>query len=424
MTAAVTCLFAAAGCVTSQGSEGDGGSASIQFLAFGEPEELRAFRNIITAYKNVEPDVDVQLVETSDRTDLIARLSTSIAGGNPPDVFLLNYRFYGQFAAKGALEPLTERFETTEAFEPEDFYEEALEAFRWEGEQMCLPQNISSLVVYYNRTMFQEQGVSEPEPGWQWRDMVEKAKALTRDEDGDGKIDVYGLGVEASIIRLAPFVWSNGGEVVDDFENPTRFTLDEVNATDAMAEFFALRRVHGVIPTEEELESEDDESRFLNGRSAMVLDSRRSTPAFRTITEFDWDIAPLPILKQPAGILHSDAYCIPAGSKNKDASWRFMEFALGPEGQRIAARTGRTVPSLKAVANSDAFLDPDKKPAASRVFLDTIPQIRRVPNISTWPEIEDATAGIFEVAMYDDLPPALIAQQVDEATRTLFERAE
>lgn len=423
LTALALALALAAGC-GGAGPAGEGASSSLQFLVFGEPEELRAYRDIITAFREVEAGVEVQLVEASDRSDLIARLSTSIAGGNPPDVFLLNYRFYGQFAAKGALEPVAERLDASEAFEPEDFYEEALEAFRWKGEQMCLPQNVSSLVVYYNRTLFGEEGVAEPEPGWQWRDMVEKAKLLTLDRDGDGTVDVYGLGVEPSVIRLAPFVWSNGGELVDDLERPTRFTLDDVRATDAMAEFFALRRVHGVIPSEEELESEDDESRFLNGRAAMVLSSRRSTPVFRTITDFDWDVAPLPILGRPAGILHSDAYCLTAGSDAKDAAWRFVEFALGPEGQRIAAGTGRTVPSLKAVANSDAFLGSDAKPASSRVFLDTIPHIRRVPSISTWPEIEDATAGIFEVAMYDDVPPAVIAQQVDEATRALFARAE
>jgi multiple sugar transport system substrate-binding protein len=423
LTALALALALAAGC-GGAGPAGGGGPSSLQFLVFGEPEELRAYRDIITAFREVEPGVEVQLVEASDRSDLIARLSTSIAGGNPPDVFLLNYRFYGQFAAKGALEPVAERLDASEAFEPEDFYEEALEAFRWKGEQMCLPQNVSSLVVYYNRTLFREEGVAEPEPGWQWRDMVEKAKLLTLDRDGDGTVDVYGLGVEPSVIRLAPFVWSNGGELVDDLERPTRFTLDDLRATDAMAEFFALRRVHGVIPSEEELESEDDESRFLNGRAAMVLSSRRSTPVFRTITDFDWDVAPLPILGRPAGILHSDAYCLTAGSDAKDAAWRFVEFALGPEGQRIAAGTGRTVPSLKAVANSDAFLGSDAKPASSRVFLDTIPHIRRVPSISTWPEIEDATAGIFEVAMYDDVPPAVIAQQVDEATRALFARAE
>ena len=50
--------------------------------------------------------------------------------------------------------------------------------------------------------------------------MIDKAKKLTNDMDGDGKTDQYGLGVEASIIRLAPLVWSNGGEIVNSAEEP------------------------------------------------------------------------------------------------------------------------------------------------------------------------------------------------------------
>ena len=61
-----------------------------------------------------------------------------------------------------------------------------------------------------------------------------------------------------------------------------------------MQKFFDLRREHLVIPTEQEVEAEDDETRFPNGRVAMVLSSRRATPTFRTITAFDWDVAPLP----------------------------------------------------------------------------------------------------------------------------------
>ena len=76
---------------------------------------------------------------------------------------------------------------------------------------------------------------------------------------------------------------------------------------------------------------------------------------------------------RPRSVLHSDAYCITAGSDAKDAAWRFLEFALGPEGQRIAAGSGRTVPSLRSVAESDAFLDPEADPAHSQVFLEQIP---------------------------------------------------
>ncbi|MDQ3379870.1 MAG: sugar ABC transporter substrate-binding protein [Actinomycetota bacterium] len=403
---------------------GEGQSGEIRFLVFGEPAELQAFRSVVKEFRTVEPDITVTLVEASDRNDLIARLSTSFAGGEPPDLFLINYRFFGQFAVRGVLEPIEGRLEGSDAFDADDFYAKALDAFRLDGELVCLPQNISSLVVYYNRDLFAKAGVQEPTPGWTWDEMVEKAIALTRDENGDGNVDQYGLGVEPTLIRIAPFVWSNGGELVDDEAQPTRFTLDSPAADAALRAFFDLRQLHLVVPTEEEIESEDDETRFLNGRTAMVLSSRRATPTFRTITAFDWDVAPLPRHKKQAGILHSDAYCMTSASKEKDAAWRFMEFALGPEGQRITARSGRTVPSLIEVSRSEAFLDPTAKPASSRVFLDTIPFIRRVPNISTWPEIENASEGILEGGLYESVPSAEVTRQLNARTRGMFARAE
>jgi multiple sugar transport system substrate-binding protein len=410
------------------GDGGDGGgedlSGEVSFLVFGEPEELKAYRAVVDAFEKIEPDVTVKLIEASDREDLLARLSTSFAGGTPPDLFLLNYRFYGQFAARDVLEPIESRLDDSDAFDQEDFYPQALDAFRFDGKLVCLPQNISSLVVYYNRDLFEQAEVPEPEPGWTWDDMVQKAIKLTRDTNGDGDIDQHGLGVEPSVIRIAPFVWSNGGELVDDEQAPTRFSLDTPEATEAMQKFFDLRREHLVIPSEQEVEAEDDETRFQNGREAMVLSSRRATPTFRTITAFDWDVAPLPRHDEQAGILHSDAYCLTKASDDKDAAWAFMEFALGEEGQRITAQSGRTVPSLKAVAQSSAFLDPSLKPAHSKVFLDTIPVIRRVPTISTWPEIEDASEAILEQGLYRGVPAERVAKQLVDRTAPIFERAE
>ena len=432
---AIVVLPVASGC----GGDSDGGSSgSIRFLVFGDPPEINAYRTLITSFSEAEPDIDVQLIEASDREDLIARLSTSLAGGSPPDLFLMNYRFYGQFAARGVLEPLEPYAEDSEEFELGEFYPQAVDAFRWDEEVTCLPQNISSLVVYYNRDLFKRFQVPLPKDGMPWAEFVALASQMTRDKNGQPVVgadpdlprpntapaEIYGLGVEASIIRLAPFVWSNGGEVVDDEEAPTRFTLDSPDAKQAIDAFFQLRTLHGVVPTDQEIEAEDDESRFTNGRLAMLLSSRRSVPTFREAAKFDWDIVSLPVFRQPAGILHSDAYCMTKASGAKDAAWRFVEYALGPEGAPVVARTGRTVPSLKSVAESDAFLDPAAKPANSRVFLDGIEHIRRVPTISTWPEIEDASAGILENGMYLGRPLDQVLADLDEATRPLFERAE
>ena len=412
-----------------------GGSGEVRFLLFGDPEEIGAYRELVGAFEEEAPDIGVQIIEASDRTDLIARLSTSFAGGSPPDVFLLNYRYYGQFAARGVLEPLEERVQSSDEFELADFYDVAIDAFRWEGELMCLPQNISSLVVYYNVDLFEQYGGRKPHAGWTWNEMLGAAQALTVDSNGRpiraGDPDaggrtaaIYGLGVEPSLIRIAPFVWSNGGELVDDTERPTRLALDTPEALTAVSEFLDLGIAYGVIPSDVEVEAEDDEARFANGRLAMLFSSRRSTPTFRTITDFEWDVAPLPVHREPAGILHSDAYCMTKASERKDDAWRFIEFANSPEGQRIIARTGRTVPSLIEVSRSDAFLDPSAPPRSSHVFLDGVEHIRRVPTISTWPEIEDAAAGVLENGLYLGQPAEQVLRELDRVTRPLFARAQ
>jgi multiple sugar transport system substrate-binding protein len=423
--AGLAATLLAVGAAACGGSGGSKVSGEVQFLTFGDPEELQAFRNVIKGFTAVEPAVKVNLIEASDRDDLIARLSTSIAGGNPPEVFLINYRFFGQFAAKGALEDLEDRLAGSNAFSENNFYAPALDAFRFgEGNRItCLPQNASSLVVYYNRDLFSKYGVAEPKADWTWKEFTDTAVKLTKDTNGDGKTDIYGVGIEPQLIRLAPFLWSNGANLVK--EDLSGFDLATPEAAEVLDEFFKLRVNYEVIPTEEEVESEDDEARFMNGRTAMLFDSRRAVPGLRTIKAFDWDAAPLPRFKEPASILHSDAYCMPKAATNKDAAWRFIEFALGEDGQRIASEAGRTVPSLKKVAESDAFLDPDKKPKNSQVFLDAIEHMRAVPSISTWPEIEDAAEPVLEEAMYEEeASPSEIASQIEAKTKALFERAE
>ena len=405
------------------GSESGDQSNRITVMVAGDPEEIEAYRAVVDAFDGSQDEIDAELLPFAERDELIARLSTSIAGGQPPDLFLMNYRYYGQFAARGALEPLEPYLRDSVVFSSEDFFDTAMTPFEWVGEQICLPQNVSSLVVYYNADLFEAGEVALPRDGWTWEDMVSIAETLTRDEDGDGATDIYGLGVDPEIIRIAPFVWSNGGTLVDDDASPTQFSLD-AKAVVAMQRFFDLRTVQGVTPTDEEAEAEDLESRFLNGRLAMLMESRRVVPTFRTIDAFAWDVAGLPSLGSPVSVLHSDAYCMTAASDAKDAAWRFMEFALGPEGQRITSEAGRTVPSLRSVAGRDAFLDPDADPAHAQVFLDQIPSLRAVPVISTWPEIEDTANGLLEEAYYGGGQALEVAVELATQTRDQFARAE
>ena len=215
LTAACAAFVAATAFVAASCGGSDAPSGSVRLLVFGDPPEIAAYRTLIRAFEEDEPEISVQLVEASDREDLIARLSTSIAGGSPPDLFLMNYRFYGQFAARGALEPLEEYVEGSDVFSIDDFYPQAVDAFRWDGRVTCMPQNISSLVVYYNRDLFERFKVAMPTDEMGWNEFLSRAAELTRDANGrliragdpdagGATAEIYGLGVEPSLIRITP----------------------------------------------------------------------------------------------------------------------------------------------------------------------------------------------------------------------------
>ncbi len=326
----------------------------------GIPRSWRRTRSWSPRSRSLTRTIQLDLIHIPDQDDYRQRLALDFAAGTPADVVLLNYRSYGQFAAQGALEPLGPYLDASEVIQPADFYAQALDPFHWKGVLTCIPQNLSSLVVYYDKALFDAAGLAYPADDWTWDEFLATAKALTKDIDGDGQTDQFGLGTEASILRLAPFIWQNGGELVvlNEKGAPIRLALDTPAAHEAFQWFVDLQVEHHVVPNAEEEAAEDSESRFQNGRTAMYLNSRRTTPTFREITGFDWDVAALPREVEPAGVLHSDGYCMTAAATDKDAAWTFIEFANSPEGQTIIAGTGRTVPSLVDVSTSEAFLDP------------------------------------------------------------------
>jgi multiple sugar transport system substrate-binding protein len=415
--------------VTGARAQDDGElTGSISFGFWGDPAEAGAYEELVAEFEARNPGVEVAIEYVPDSGDFYARLATGYAAGDVPDVFLINYRRYGQFAAAGALTPVGPMLAESTVISAEDYYPEPMESFTYEGELVCLPQNLSSLVVYYNRDLFDAAGVPYPADGWTWDDFLAAAKALTVDTDGDGASDQFGVGIEPSLIRAVPFIWQAGGELVDDLHQPTELTLDTPEAREALQFLIDLNLVHHVVPSEADVLAQSLEDRFMAGNVAMLFQSRRVVPTLREIEDFTWDVGPLPRQAEAAGILHSDAYCLSASTEDVEAAWAFIEFANGPEGQPIAAAVGRTVPSLRSVAESPVFLGPNggvatgteedrnNPPASARVYLDTVSEIRRVPSTATWPEVERAFNDEFSLAFYGAVP-------LDDAIATIQERA-
>lgn len=400
----------------------DGAQTTVRFMVWGDPPEQEAFRQVIVGFEETAPDVKIELIALPSSGDLMTRLTTDFAAGVPPDVFLLNYRRMAQFANKDALALLDERFKASDSLNETDFYPIALDAFRdTQGRLICLPQNISSQVVYYNKDLFDAAGQAYPNPDWDWAEFRATALAMTQpDNNGDGEPDIHGLGLEPRLIRMASFIWQNGGTVVDDPTSPTRLTLDSPAAMEAMTFVSNLSVIDGVVPnrTAEAVQSHGD--RFLSGNVAMYVNSRRIVPTVRAVVDFNWDVAPLPQGQTAASVLHSDAYCLAAASDVADAAWRFIEFAIGERGQQIAAELGRTVPSMRRVAESEYFLDPTLPPANAQVWLDITPHLRLLPRLENWPEIERVGAVELELTYLNTQPLVLAVANIQATSERNF----
>ena len=399
---------------------GSAQAAALRLQGSGDPAEIAAYRELVKAFSAAEPGIEVEFIPVGKQRDHMAKLATSFAAGDPPDLFLINFRRYGQFVSKGVLEPLGPVLAKRGKYKEADYYEQATEAFRHEGTLMCLPQNVASLVVFYNVAVLKMAGLPPPPPDWNWADFKRYAKAMTLDTNGDGKVDIYGFGFERLLIRLSPLVWQAGGDIVDNLAKPTRLTLDSPGAMEAMA-YVRSFLTEGSAPPLAESKSEEYEARFARGALGMVLNSRRFVPILREVPALDWDVAPLPRHKVAATALHSDAYCMAKSSPNKEAAYRFLEFATGPVGAGIMARNGRTVPAHKAASLSADFLAPDKRPRSSKVFLDVIATMRRTPNIASWNEVEARSDAVIEDWYFNTLKtPQDLGKSMDEATRSLF----
>jgi len=373
------------------------GGNKLVFMYWGTPEEKETVLNYITKFTNENPNVQIEAIHV-DSLSFGQKLKTMISGGTPPDVFYLDVEDFSGLAARGELLQLDDYLNRDkDEVKPEDFFEAPFNEFRYKGRLYGIAKDFTTLVLYYNMDIFDKYKVGYPNDNWTWNDFLNAAKKLTKDLDGDGKIDQYGFVLETWVNWWRNWVYANGGTFFDKDGN---FVLGKPGYIEKNAEavqFLAdLINVHKVAPgimAARDFGSGD--AMFVEGRAAMSAYGRWVTLRYRDITKFKWNVAQMPKGKGGrASTLFTVAYCIHAKTKNPELSWKLVKFLSSPDIQKDVAGSGLAIPIRKSVAYSDAFL---KAPAIvknqpqvdSQVYLDAIkyaPEFKRPPY---WVEIRD-----------------------------------
>lgn len=176
----------------------------------------------IEEFQKKYPNVDVEL-ELLSWEGGGQKLTTAVASGTMPDImYSVPVRVY---APKGVLEPIDEYLTESERGQ---YYPNILKELVIDGKLYALPFCASSLVLSINAELFEERGVplpKEPDRSWTMDEFLDAAKKLTFDRDGDGRTDVYALGLNGKPAYWAmSFAFAFGGRLFN--EDGSRFTFN------------------------------------------------------------------------------------------------------------------------------------------------------------------------------------------------------
>ncbi len=198
------------------------GKTLIEFWDYPRLASVKLWQEkLIEDYNRDHPDVHVQLTRLSwakggERLDIAA------FAGRPPDI--AGGVFQVKYVDTGILEPVDAYLdEPVSAGSAEtwrtDVYQNDLHSVQWGGKTWAFPWYKEGFIIVLNLDILEERGVPVPANGqWTWDEFVTAMHRLTFDRDGDGKIDVYGIGYSTGKDKWEayPFLFAEGMKILSE----------------------------------------------------------------------------------------------------------------------------------------------------------------------------------------------------------------
>jgi multiple sugar transport system substrate-binding protein len=308
-----------------------GPEATIEYSIWGDPTELKNQQAIVDAFHAAEPKITVK-VTVSDWDTYWAKLQTGLAGGAAPDVFAMDGPLFPDYAGRDVLLDLTPYIQA-EGYDLGQLNALAVKDFTTaDGRQLGLPRDLNVIALFYNKDLFDKAGVPYPDDTWDWAKLVEVGKKLTKDTNGDGKTDQWGLYTETTDMEnyWSSLVWQNGGDILAP--DGKSIVLDSPQATGGLQFLQDLIWKEKVVP-EPALFAETGDA-FEQGKAAMEINGSWLV-ATDEAAGLKFGIAPLP--KGPAGratSLNPTGAVVSKASKSPEAAWAFVKYLASPEAQQ------------------------------------------------------------------------------------------
>lgn len=396
-----------------------GKPVALRFMVSGAAPEVAAWRSVVRGFNEANPHAAVSLVTVDDDAEAMAQLRE----GDVPDVFLLSRRDMPEVVEAGLNQPLEELLDTRGVDFGDNFKRDSLEAFALDRRLQCMPYSVSPMVMYVNKALvnWEELAAAElPVPRshnfWTFEQFATAAEFAARKGPG-----IKGVYIEPTLAGLSPFVTSGGGQLFDDDKAPTSLALSEDESVAALETSLELLRKGRITPTPRELRNKSALDRFKEGRLGMIAGYRDLVPELREVPGLEFDVMPMPTLEEGSTVGEATGLCLAADTTNPGTAADFIVHAISADSVSRVAEAGYLVPTHNEVAESEAFLQPQRLPKHAEVFNRSVRYI-------TWPpflEAREELARLIHDSLYQLFYTAVldleeVTTQIDEASRELL----
>nr|SBO98404.1 Sugar ABC transporter, periplasmic sugar-binding protein [Nonomuraea gerenzanensis] len=293
-----------AACGGDDGGQGAGKELTFWMYQDRTPQAGQVMERVRQDFEKANPGVTVKIVKIP-KDDYNTKLGSAVASKSAPDAGILDQPLVSKYALDGTIKEVPAGL-----IDEADYYKGALDTNRAGGKLYGLPQDQTTVALFYNRKLV-------PTPPKTWDELKQvAARVHAADANVAGmnvpKGDGYGAWMFPGIVHGA------GGEMVDDAGKKVLF--DQPLAVEALQLWVDLQESSPRKIT-------DSDKPFENGLAAMTISGPWDVPTIKEqFPDLDFGVAPLPYKTEPAGNIGGEDSVVFATSKNQDLAWKWLAF--------------------------------------------------------------------------------------------------
>lgn len=385
-------------------------SGKISFMHFGDDYERQMYADLIAAYEELVPGVEIEQVYTPG--DYYTKLQTLAASKTLPDIFWLSEGRVKEFADAGLMADLTDVLEKYPAIS-DGMFDGALDYGKADGIQYCIPKDYTSYVMYINVDMFKEAGIPIPTSDWTMDDYMNIAEQLTKVENG--RTIQYGTAVNNYRADWINFMGNYDAPWFKDGKS----NISDPNAVKGLKVQADLIK-NGYAPAPGTT-GESEDRLFIIGQIAMYPSGRWVVPSFINECDFEWTAVEFPKGTTRVSPFITANVAINSQSSNKEIAANFLSFQLSQTGLGYTLSSGLSVPLYKElITDKNILAEPAEAFIATSNYIGDKEQVEAL-GTGKWSEYNSIISAELSLVFEGSQTIEQAAANIDKkANETLF----